>query len=218
MINTIIETKNYGKLKVLQKLPKNKYKCLFLDTGSLVIALGHHIKAGNVKDYSKPSVYGIGFLGVGKYLASYKGKPTKEYNTWVHMLGRVYGNTDGNSYSDVSVCKEWHNFQTFCEDIPNIQGYLGWKTGHYQLDKDIKGLKEYSPRGCMFIPKGANTSEMNIRTKSNSFEYKVKDPKGKIWSVFSIRRFCVEHSLNAANFHKMLTGKAKTSLGWTLSK
>lgn len=218
MINTTVITKNFGPLKVLKKLPKNRYACEFLETGSTISALGHHIREGNVKDYFRPSVYGVGLLGKGKYLASYKGKPTKEYNTWIHMLGRVYGNTDGPSYKNVTVCTSWHNFQNFCEDLPEIQGYLGWKTGHFQLDKDTKGLLEYSPKGCIFIPKGDNTAEMNERTKSNSVEYKVKDVSGRVWSVFAIRRFCVEHSLNPANFHKMLTGKAKSCLGWTLSK
>lgn len=217
MIGKIFQTKNYGKLRVLKALPKGRFLCQFVDTGYITTSTKQRITDGSVKDYYMPTVYGVGFLGVGKAVASYKGRISREYDMWAKMLGRVYALTDGASYQDITVCKRWHNFQNFWEDLPKLQGYVGWRTGHYQLDKDTKGLKEYSPEGCIFISKSDNVGEANTRTKANSYEYKVKSPSGEIFSVFNIHQFSREHSLNVSNFHKMLKGKAATCLGWKLA-
>lgn len=206
---------NYGALRILGQRPGSRYVVEFISTGFRTIVGSAHIKNGSVKDYYLPTVYGKGFLGVGKHKASHKAKATREYELWVGILERVYSERYP-SYKDIEICEDWHNFQLFCEDLPKIEGYEMWKRGIFQIDKDLKGLKEYSLRGCMFVSKSSNVGEMNGRTKSNTKEYKVISPKGEVFSVFGINEFARTHSLNVANFHKMLTGQASVCLGWKL--
>lgn len=207
---------DYGALRIIGQRPKSRYVVEFLSTGFRTVAISAHIKSGTVKDYYLPTVYGKGFLGVGKHPASHKGKATREYELWVGILERVYSGKYP-TYSDIKVCDDWHNFQLFCGDIMQIEGYDMWKRRIFQLDKDLSGLKEYSPQGCRFISRKDNVGEMNKRTKSNTREYSVISPSGELFKVFGVREFARTYSLDVANFHKMLTGKAASCLGWKLS-
>lgn len=84
----------------------------------------------------------------GKY------RPTKPYNTWRNMILRCYDINHSSfcSYGEkgVTVCDEWHNFQSFAEWYINQKGY---EQG-YHLDKDLKlkGNKVYAPEYCSLIP------------------------------------------------------------------
>jgi len=53
----------------------------------------------------------------------------------------------------------------------------------------------------------------NWRTYPN-----VKSPEGKIYEVFSARKFSREHNLDQADFGKLLNGKKPQCKGWTLQK
>ena len=114
------------------------------------IEYGNIIK-GTVKNPFNPSVFGIGYLGVGKYRAKDNSRITREYTSWHNMLKRCYYDSS-LSYKDCSVDERWHNFQVFAE----------WHTNNYiegfELDKDIliKGNKIYSPETCCFVPQEIN--------------------------------------------------------------
>lgn len=118
------------------------------------------IKGGVLNPYYL-SVYGIGFLGQGEYVAYKNGKNTKEYDVWHNMLARIYNkNLRGKrpTYKDKKVCNEWHNFQNFAR---------WYKENYYemddnikvQIDKDIliKNNKIYSPETCVFVPSNINS-------------------------------------------------------------
>jgi len=129
-------------------------------TGSLVKTSYHHFKKGGVKDPLFPSRYGFGFLGVGVHASSEGYKTERVYETWSHMLGRVYGGQDTNrtrSYEGTSICEEWGNFQTFgdwfVDNFYEVPGEV------MELDKDIvkKGNKVYCPGMCSFVPKPINS-------------------------------------------------------------
>lgn len=121
-----------------------------------------NILSGNVKDKLYPSVYGVGFIGVGVSLT--KGNPqdkvSRAYKKWSGMLKRCYDthskNTD-RSYIDCYVAEEWHNFQNFYEWYESkVNEYrFDW-----ELDKDllIKGNKVYSENTCTLLPKLINTT------------------------------------------------------------
>lgn len=73
------------------------------------------------------------------------------YRAWAGMLNRAYDpkhHARHQTYSDVTVCKEWHSFSAF----------RAWWLANYredwQLDKDLLavGNKEYSPDTCIYIP------------------------------------------------------------------
>jgi len=107
------------------------------------------------KTGSEEKIYGVGFMGTGKYKSRNKTGHTKEYNAWAAMLQRCYDDKlhiRHPSYKDCTMCEEWLNFQNFAKwfTINNIEGC--------QLDKDllIKGNKIYSPETCCFVPQEIN--------------------------------------------------------------
>lgn len=126
-----------------------------------------HIKNGKVKNYNFPQIYGIGYIGVGRYNTYSKVGEIYLYNRWSHTIKRCYDYKTLQrkpSYKGVTVCEEWHNFQNFAawfEENYNPEIMQGW-----ELDKDIliKGNKIYSPETCCFVPKEINT----LFTKGNS--------------------------------------------------
>lgn len=98
-------------------------------------------------------------FGVGANDAHYatqprvNGRQIKDpaYRTWVNMLVRAYNqkyHATRPTYSDVTVCKEWHSFSAF----------RAWWLANYredwQLDKDLLmvGNREYGPDACIYIP------------------------------------------------------------------
>ena len=125
-------------------------------------------KNGNIKNPYDKTVYGIGYVGVGKYKTQINGVNTKEYNCWFNMFTRCYDNENRTKshmrYIGCEVCEEWHNFQVFAEWFS--QNYYEMKDENVQIDKDIliKGNKLYSPKTCCFVPESLN----KFFTKSNS--------------------------------------------------
>jgi hypothetical protein len=118
------------------------------------VILNRHIseiKRGQVKHPLDKTVYGRGFLGIGKY--TYEENEHRA-DCWRAMFKRCYsGNRHYNSYSEIVVAEDWHNFQNFAEWYNN-----NYVVG-YELDKDFKNVspaKEYSPATCMFLPHEIN--------------------------------------------------------------
>lgn len=129
-------------------------------------------KRGSVKNLYYPSVYGIGYLGEGKYkINNNTGKASKEYEYWKSMIGRCYDEkTQGKrpTYKECTVCNEWLNFQNFAEWFN--ENYYEVDGEKMCLDKDIlfKGNKVYSPDTCLIVPNRINTLFIsNYRTRGN---------------------------------------------------
>ncbi len=121
------------------------------------------IKRGQVKNPNHPSVFSVGYFGIGKYRSREKdGDKTQSYKTWVAMLNRCYNNKYQEkhpTYVGCSVDERWHNFQVFGKWFEE-----NFKEG-FDLDKDLlfKHNKVYSPETCCFIPQEIN----KLFTKSN---------------------------------------------------
>lgn len=123
-----------------------------------------------IRNFNHPSVYGVGYLGYGKYRCSVNKKLTVEYTYWSSMIERGYCpkyKIAHPSYKDTTVRKEWHNFQNFAKWYEE-----NWKPHmeNWNLDKDIliKGNKIYSPETCCFVPQELNklfTLRQNHRGK-----------------------------------------------------
>ncbi|AZF89300.1 hypothetical protein Goe5_c01940 [Bacillus phage vB_BthM-Goe5] len=114
---------------------------------------------GSVKNPYDKTIFGIGYLGEGKYLSKNRGKVTKQYDVWRSMLTRAYSkefHERQTSYELCSVAKEWHNFQTFAKWFDD--NYYEIDGERLELDKDIlcKGNKQYSPSTCIFVPASIN--------------------------------------------------------------
>ena len=116
-------------------------------------------KNGNIKCPYETRLFGVGYLGEGKYKISINGKFTDEYNIWYHMVTRCYDPKYHEKRSTYKDCK--------VEDyLLNFQHMATWIDENYYevpgevmcLDKDIlcKGNKVYSRETCIFVPERIN--------------------------------------------------------------
>ena len=131
------------------------------------------LKNGNIKNPYYRSVYGKGYLGVGKYKATNKGKVNKDYAVWHSMIERCYNEEcqiKHPSYVGCSVDESWLCFQVFAEwyeeNNPKLKGIK------LELDKDfmVAGNKIYSPSTCKIIPKYANLFLVNgVKNRENNY-------------------------------------------------
>ena len=126
-----------------------------------------NLKRGKIKYPYFKSLYGVGFIGEGKYKTKIDGKTTLQYQVWKNMITRCYSKKyqeNQPTYKGVEVCKEWHNYQIFSEwfDENYIDGFC--------LDKDLlsKEKKIYSPLTCIFIPSSLNNFIANNRRTNTS--------------------------------------------------
>jgi len=128
------------------------------------------IKKGLVKNPYHPSVYGVGFIGVGPYDSSVDGKSNKPYLVWQSMFRRCHCPIYQSKYPTYKGCyiaKEWNNFQVFAEWF-----HKNYKEGLY-IDKDLlfKGNKLYSKDTCCFVPECI--SNLLVKCDSVRGEYPV---------------------------------------------
>mgnify|MGYP003605100737 CR=1 FL=1 len=133
--------------------------------------------------YLKPSGYGKGFIGLGKYNPSVH---KKERSLWGGLMERCFSEAYHKAkptYKDVTVCTDWINFQSFaawCES----QEFFNAKDDSgkaYQLDKDVlvKGNKVYSPETCCFIPSQINSLFSYVKSTKGEYPAGVSYVKGR---------------------------------------
>jgi len=102
------------------------------------------------------------------------------YSSWADILTRAYSqkfHEKQPTYSDVTVCKDWHSFSAF----------RAWWLGNYregwQLDKDLlmPGNREYSPDACIYIPSRLNAFTIDCGASRGKFQIGVSlhKPTGK---------------------------------------
>ncbi|MFP5111845.1 hypothetical protein ACSU64_05635 [Bacillaceae bacterium C204] len=155
-----VNTNNYGSEMVIEEYHSAMDVIVMFDTGNLVRTTYERFKNGSVRNPYDPTVCEVGFIGEGIHKASKNGKLTRAYVTWNSMLNRAYSKKyhDRNpSYKDVTVCREWWNFQNFAEWFYN--NYYKVDNEPMSIDKDIlvKGNKIYSPDTCVFVPERINS-------------------------------------------------------------
>lgn len=123
-----------------------------------------NIKNKRVKDPYEPSVFGVGYIGIGSSLVSFNGKHTKKYLTWKGILERCYsGYRSRPTYNGCTICDEWKDFQVFGDWFDNNYNPLLMKDWHLDKDIIIPGNKIYRPYACAFVPQ-----EINALFKPNS--------------------------------------------------
>ena len=132
-------------------------------------------KNGKIKCPYEPSIYGVGYLGEGKYVATENGKHKKEYRIWYDVLRRCYDPKVQEKYPTYKGCTVENyllNFQNAAEWIKN--NYYEVLGERMHLDKDIlcKGNKVYSRETCIFVPERINT--LFVKRDNN----RGKDPIG----------------------------------------
>jgi len=117
----------------------------------------YRIRNGDIKNPYGIHLNGVSFTGYGYCNSLDENLRRKVYSLWSCIVGRTLreGYVDKyNTYSDVTLCEQWHNFQVFCKWV-NENEYFHSK---FQLDKDllIRGNREYSPDACCFLPQELN--------------------------------------------------------------
>lgn len=206
-VGKVFDSANHGRFVVEEYINYDNVLVRFVDTGGIKKTKYCHVLSGGVRDDMRPMHYGVGFIGTGKHKSKVNRKKTTCYLKWAAMLQRCYSGKYP-TYSDVYVCDEWHNFQNFAEWFEENYPKDG---KDYQLDKDIKvrGNKIYSPEACMFVSASENT------VASSAKSWKIKSPDGVIHDVYNMSEFCRENGLSSGNVSAMLSGKYKSSKGWT---
>lgn len=225
---SIWKTNNYGDVKIIGKSEeKNKLICEFKDGTILHFRVGD-IKTGRLKNPNQPSIYGIGFLGIGESKTKIGKKITKEYNCWRGMIRRCYDKKTqikNPTYVDCMVDKRWHNFQNFCKDIVQLEGYKEWKSnvksGEYALDKDIKikGNKIYSKDTCKFVTISENSNGSNKRAKVTGLTYVAIRLLDNYKEEFTNQsEFCLKYNLGKCALRSRLDSNSlKEVNGWIIS-
>jgi len=154
-----IFTTNQGyKLTVVDYNKSNDIKVSF-NNGCKKKVTAQQLRQGKVKNPYHACVRGVGFIGEGEWKSKQNGKMTPAYKSWNSMIKRAYDpdyHAGRPTYTNVSVCEKWHNFQNFAEWFykqPNA-GRKG-----FDLDKDlmVPGNKEYNPHACSFVPRAINS-------------------------------------------------------------
>lgn len=151
----------YGdEFQIIEKLKGVKNKIKFTGYEQVKFVDSNRIKDGTIKNNFKPSICGIGYLGMDSNKGSSANRSI--YIIWANMIRRCYGKNRIDitpTYKNIKVCEEWHNYQNFAkwylENYPkDIEGIK------FEIDKDLlqEGVenKIYSPSTCVFLPKSVN--------------------------------------------------------------
>ena len=180
---------------------------------------------GKFHNPNTPTVFGMGYIGQGNYRGiEYR----KELYTWSGMLQRCYSDSylkKNTTYKDCSVDPRWHNFQNFCEDIVELDGYKEWKENttplKYALDKDIKveGNKIYSKDTCMFVKAKENIIKSNtgvVRHLTGLTYEGVNLTLSKSVIFTNISEFARTYGLNRGCVGAVARGERKQHKGWKI--
>lgn len=177
--DTIIHQSNKcGPFRIIEK-SEGIYTIRFEETGTIVKVGYQWVRSGSCNDPYARTVHGIGYIGEGGYRSTMKdenGKSVKSpaYSLWANMIARCYidpANGKRPTYAECTVHPDWHNFQTFCNDIKHLDGYGLWLAYHsglggekIELDKDLlcrnMDTKIYAPNTCQFVTKTENLKAM----------------------------------------------------------
>lgn len=136
-----------------------------------------NLKKGTVRNPYHPSVHGVGYFGIGTYRGKINGVIPRVYNVWNGVIERGYCKRykdNHPTYVEVSVCKEWHNYQNFGKWYD--ENYKPEYMNDWELDKDIliKGNKIYSPETCVFVPQEINKLLIKNNSKKNNLPVGVR--------------------------------------------
>jgi len=157
-----IHTSNQGyKFQITEYFNSKNCTIKFYDSSDTILKNVdyHQILKKAIKNPNHPSVFNVGFIGIGRYSSRYKRRQNKNYKLWKAIIERGYDvkfKEKHPTYKNCLVDKSWHNFQNFAQwfyENYNPETMDGW-----HLDKDIlvKGNKIYSPKTCCFVPQEIN--------------------------------------------------------------
>lgn len=172
---------------------KNQLDCdIEFESGVILYNISFkQVKKGTIKNPYHPTIYNIGYHGIGKYKSRIEGVKSKEYNAWTGMFTRCYNlkfQKKHLTYRNIIVCREWHNFQNFAKWYK--ENWKPWMEG-WHLDKDIlvKGNKIYSPETCAFVPSEINSLFLKANTIRGKYPIGVSFNRKENMYTSSIRGY-----------------------------
>lgn len=136
---------------------------------------------GQIKNPYDRCLFGVGYIGDGKWQVKHNGNFSRVYLCWMHMIERCYYEKNKklhpSYYDKCTVCDEWHNFQTFANWYKEREYECD---GRLHLDKDIKnpGNTVYSPENCLLVPQRINMLFLNKPNKRGLPNGIIKHSKG----------------------------------------
>lgn len=158
LLGVDFNTNNGGKCFVIDYRGNKDITVMFYNPIAVVKCRLDTLKKGVVKNPYCPTLFGAGYTGVGKY-----GYSDRAYHVWKGVIERSFSISYKERFpscKDVTVCKEWLDFQNFAAWFYEQEFHKekDQKGRVYQLDKDVllKGNKMYSPDTCCFIPPELN--------------------------------------------------------------
>lgn len=212
MITGVKHKQRDGVATIVKYYNTNKVVVSFENGYGTSVQAGH-LRKGTIKNRLLPTVFGIGFMGVGvhKSCSGKGGIHSKIYQDWINMIGRCYNPERLElypSYSGCTVCDKWHDFQVFGDWY--VDNYPA-DDGDYHLDKDILsyGAKVYSPETCVFV------SPFENYQKAHAKKAKLKSPSGEIIEVYNISKFCRDNNLSQPCINDITIGKKDNYKGWS---
>lgn len=177
----LVSTNNQGTLMHIDFYENSANVWVRFPQGNLVHTTWQQFVNGSVKNHWDKSVYGIGYLGEGKYKTKDENGLTDQYKSWVSMLMRCYSSVFHQkqpSYIGCTVDERWHNFQVFAKWYD--ENYYTIEGRRMNLDKDIlvKGNKHYSPETCVFVPDDINKLFLRRESKRGNLPIGVRTCTG----------------------------------------
>lgn len=163
-----------SKMIIINYVNANDITAEFEDGYKINCAYGDFKKRKIINPYDR-MVYGVGYIGEGKYKASEDNVKTLVYSVWHGIIQRCYSKEkqkdNCKSYVGCSVSEEWLCFQNFAEWYTN--NYYEANNEKMTVDKDIlhKNNKIYSPQTCMIVPE--NINKIFIKGASRRGEYPI---------------------------------------------
>ena len=161
-------------MKIIKELPNGKCIVEFQDDFKFQKEINNtNFMSGNVSNPYDKTLYGIGYLEVGKYntFGDNKSRKTIPYIFWFNLMERCYSEKrrdEHMTYKDVYLCDEWCDFQKFAAWVDD--NYYNVEGERMHLDKDIliKGNKIYSPDTCLIVPQRINMMFMSKKKSRDS--------------------------------------------------
>ena len=194
VIGEVVETKSGWTLEIIEYLDAHNVKVRWQD-GSEVWTNLIDIKNRSIVPLNKPSVFGVGVYGEGKYVPRNRKPregqveaPKAAFRSWQQLMKRMWSSNkhdrkNSKRYSHVSVCDEWNNFQNFCSWAVEQVGFDNVESNGraWCLDKDIlfEGNSIYSPDTCVFVPNEVNAFFSITTNDEESFGTNFIEPKFK---------------------------------------
>lgn len=198
----------------------HKKRVVRFDSGYECVVNTPNILTGNIVDYGRPTVLGIGYgcKSVGN---------RNLYTRWYKMLSRCYDSSSHNykwyGLKVVYVCDRWLRYENYEKDIMSMDNYnyLESSPSLWNIDKDIvrKGNKCYCKEMCKIVRKCENVHETINRNKNTSAVVMKKvvqmDKNFNIINHYdSMKIASVATGIKASNISACCRGKCKTSGGF----